>query len=204
VPDGAKISFQQLSTFPSSTPWSGVVTNLTNVGGAWALEPAWSPDGTKIAYRCCDDDDWEIYVMNADGTGKANLTNSPGWDSGHAWSPDGTQIAFNSGRDGNDEIYVMTPDGQNQTRLTTQVRAVRTIARQPELVVGAHRLRMPKCVVDAAPTSAVTRWTRPRLVAVDINSGHLPGSGGVKPCRYYSRASSFLQTDPVGAWQCFT
>jgi TolB protein len=84
-----------------------------------AIEPAWSPDGSKIAYRCCDDDDWEIYSMNADGTAHTNLTNSPGWDSGHVWSPDGTQIAFNSGRDGNvDKIYVMKADGTSPTRLT--------------------------------------------------------------------------------------
>ncbi len=57
-----------------------------------------------------------IYVMNVDGTGQANLTNSYDWRP--AWSPDGRRIAFYSFRDGNFEIYVVNADGTGQTRLT--------------------------------------------------------------------------------------
>jgi TolB protein len=78
-------------------------------------EPAWSPDGSKIAFRSESSD---IYVIDADRTDLTQLTNNPAGDGSPAWSPDGTKIAFTSGRDGNGEIYVMNADGTNQTRLT--------------------------------------------------------------------------------------
>jgi dipeptidyl aminopeptidase/acylaminoacyl peptidase len=56
--------------------------------------------------------------MNADGSGRTNLTNSGASDFGPVWSPDGTRIAFNSDMDGNQEIYVMNADGSGPIRLT--------------------------------------------------------------------------------------
>jgi Tol biopolymer transport system component len=61
---------------------------------------------------------WEIYVMDADGSNQHNLTNHPARDSAPTWSPDGVKIAFQSDRDGNDEIYIMNADGSNQRNLT--------------------------------------------------------------------------------------
>ena len=62
----------------------------------------------------------EIYVMNADGSGQANVTNNAAYDAWPAWSPDGTKIAFNRYREGvgDFEIYVMNADGSAQTDLT--------------------------------------------------------------------------------------
>ena len=74
--------------------------------------PAWSPDGTKIAYST-----GQIHVMNTDGSNQTNLTNNPA-DQFPAWSPDSTKIAFCSIRDGDWEIYVINVDGSNQTNLT--------------------------------------------------------------------------------------
>nr|NIP61106.1 PKD domain-containing protein [Gemmatimonadota bacterium]NIR81491.1 PKD domain-containing protein [Gemmatimonadota bacterium]NIT90338.1 PKD domain-containing protein [Gemmatimonadota bacterium]NIU34163.1 PKD domain-containing protein [Gemmatimonadota bacterium]NIU38314.1 PKD domain-containing protein [Gemmatimonadota bacterium] len=81
--------------------------------------PAWSPDGSKIAFRSRRDGNDEVYVMNADGSAQTNLTNNAAVDSWPAWSPDGSQIAFVSGRDGNGEVYVMNADGTSPSRLTT-------------------------------------------------------------------------------------
>ena len=95
-------------------------------------EPAWDPSGEHIAFSSGRDSyvniddrmayelvsEFEIYVMNADGSEQTNLTNSPGWDTAPAWSPDGNQIAFQSNRDGYPETYVMNADGSNQTNLT--------------------------------------------------------------------------------------
>jgi Tol biopolymer transport system component len=81
-------------------------------------DPAWSPDGRKIAFVSRRDGKPEVYVMNADGSGQRNLTRNPGRDSAPAWSPDGRTIAFHSNRDRNTEIYVMNADGSGQRNLT--------------------------------------------------------------------------------------
>jgi Tol biopolymer transport system component len=63
-----------------------------------------SPDGTNM----------DIYVMNADGSGRTRLTTSLGEDYDMDWSPDGTQIVFRSDRDGYDALYIMDADGTNE------------------------------------------------------------------------------------------
>jgi Tol biopolymer transport system component len=85
--------------------------------------PAWSPDGTKIAYFSMGPGSrrQDIFVMNSDGTDVRQLTDTPSRvDEGPAWSPDGTQIVFQSDRDGNFEIYVMNADGSDHRRLTSE------------------------------------------------------------------------------------
>ena len=72
----------------------------------------------RIAFASTGDGDWEIYVMNADGTGQTRLTVNTADDFSPAWSPDGGKIAFVYGRDGNFDIYVMNADGSGQTPLT--------------------------------------------------------------------------------------
>ncbi len=107
--------------------------NLTN-HPAEDGRPDWSPDGLQIAFdsnRAGDwakdrNDNWEVYVMNADGTSPINLTNHPAEDSRPDWSPDGLQIAFDSNRAGdwakdrndNWEVYVMNADGTSPINLT--------------------------------------------------------------------------------------
>jgi TolB protein len=71
----------------------------------------------KIAFSSTRDGNFQIYVMNADGTGQTQLTNLPD-NYGPAWSPDGARIAFGSTRDRNDEIYVMNADGSEQVNVS--------------------------------------------------------------------------------------
>lgn len=67
------------------------LTRLTHSPG-FDFDPSWSPDGTKIAYRHERNDEPEIWLMNADGSGQRRLARglSP------AWSPDGSTIAYAS------------------------------------------------------------------------------------------------------------
>ena len=109
---------------------------------AWVEYPAWSPDGTQIAFMGQetgargDDPNYDIFVMNADGTSVKRLTKAPGSDGWPAWSRDGTRITFSSTRndcrnsDATDcrssgdigpfhELWVMNADGSDQHRLST-------------------------------------------------------------------------------------
>jgi VCBS repeat-containing protein len=73
--------------------------------------PAWSPDGTRIAFSARIGGgraDFEICVMNADGTGFQQLTDNSVGDLTPSWSPDGTQIAFHRTVPGEAEMFIMT------------------------------------------------------------------------------------------------
>src|SRR6266550_862730 len=72
----------------------------------------------KIAFHSTRDGDFQIYVMNPDGSGVARVTNDTGGSIDPIWSPDGTRIAFANNSDGDDEIFLMNPDGSGVTRLT--------------------------------------------------------------------------------------
>jgi dipeptidyl aminopeptidase/acylaminoacyl peptidase len=80
--------------------------------------PSWSPDGTKIAFTSLRTGTWELYTMNADGTGQTRLTNNSRAESGPAWSPDGRKLAFAAVFDNHWEIAVMDATSQNEKRLT--------------------------------------------------------------------------------------
>jgi Tol biopolymer transport system component len=85
------------------------------------FDPAWSADGTQIAYASSTADDVDIWVSNADGTHSRNVSNDPGVaDTGPAWAPDGSVIAFAKldPFTGLGNIWVMSPSGANQTQLT--------------------------------------------------------------------------------------
>ena len=94
------------------------LTRLTN-NPAWDVGPAWSPDGTRIAFTSRRDGSSSIYVMDADGSDVERLTSNTAWDDEPAWSPDGTRIAFSSYYLYiNLDIYVMDADGSDVERLT--------------------------------------------------------------------------------------
>lgn len=76
-----------------------------------ARGPAWSPDGTRIAYTSCAARGG-VWVMNADGSGKRCVTPAPGGAEWVAWSPDGKHILFTSTAFGGaDTLMVVGSDG---------------------------------------------------------------------------------------------
>ena len=91
------------------------------------VDPSWSPDGRKIAFVSAPkfgaQDPRHIFVMNADGKGRRNLTGDTNlkYNSNPTWSPDGRKIAFQSQRvfEGYD-IYVITAEGKNLEQLTLE------------------------------------------------------------------------------------
>ncbi len=78
-----------------------------------ARDPVWSPDGTKLAYANGAFSGGNVWVINADGTNKQQLTTGGG--EAPSWSPDGTKIVYK--RSGG--IFTINADGTNETPVTT-------------------------------------------------------------------------------------
>lgn len=100
---------------PDGTGLSQLTDNDDTVSDG---SPDWSPDGTQIAFSTNRDQDFEIYIMDADGSNPSRLTTTAGQDAQPSWSPDGLQVVFLSDRDGNGEIYRISTDGNGLINLT--------------------------------------------------------------------------------------
>lgn len=103
------------------------LTSLRTEALVAAYGPVWSPDGARIAFygyprvsgTCGGGSNYDVYVMNADGSDVQNLTTSPSdvqacfSQTAPRWSPDGSMLAY----DGDDGLYVMNADGSGQRKL---------------------------------------------------------------------------------------
>jgi uncharacterized protein YraI len=141
VQDQPVSKYSYTPAWDPANPWrviyrdeQGLAAIDVNRGAAWPLTddssdytPAFSPDGKKIAVAYRQHDHWEIHVVNADGSGRARLTETPidvtlagkpAWNNvAPTWSPDGSKIAFLSDRSGRWEIWTMNADGSNPRQL---------------------------------------------------------------------------------------
>jgi Tol biopolymer transport system component len=148
-PDGATIAFAILQGFAGKTRRAfdssialidavdgGNLRRVTPRRGLDELNPNWSPDGTKIAFevnRLFDLRQSDIWLMNANGSGKQRLTKSKFYETNPVFSPDGTRIAFTGDRDNRNlskrrlgrgfELYTMAADGGDLIRVTDDRRA---------------------------------------------------------------------------------
>jgi TolB protein len=101
-------------------------------GPDWDSEPAWSPDGKRIAYTSAGSNTPRaIYVMNADGTARRRLTFGRTGDGSPAWSPDGREILFTCEANRISDICVVGVDGKGRLRLTEDEAENRNPAWQP-------------------------------------------------------------------------
>jgi Tol biopolymer transport system component len=137
-PDGSKIAFvsDRLDGFIHIYAANLDGSDLVRLTGSpddeddgvvvlYNFSPAWSPDGTKIAFsRVKRNDDTtfsdDIYLVNPDGTGDVQLTDTPGPASRPEWSPDGAKIAFNAcTRNGSRcDVHLVNRDGTDLTNVT--------------------------------------------------------------------------------------
>ena len=127
-PDGSKIAFARFfgtpglapdrwDTFTMNADGSGETNLARTLGVDFSYDPAWSPDGRKIALSLSDFGVPNgIYIVNSDGTERTFLTAG----SKPAWSPNGTKIAFVRFEccPGVGSIWTVNPDGTGETRLT--------------------------------------------------------------------------------------
>ncbi len=121
TPRSPRRSLRRFATVLVALSLALLATSVTEVASPPVGNAAFPGANGKIAFYSVRDGNGEIYVMNADGSAQARLTNTPAGEVYPKWSPDGTKIAFMSNRDGNSEIYVMDADGTDQTRITNNV-----------------------------------------------------------------------------------
>jgi hypothetical protein len=98
-------------------------TQLTSAAGA-NIDPALSPDGTKVAFASSRFGGWDIMVANVDGSGTFRLTSNPvTWEQRPAWSPDGNALVYQvydpTVVGPNWDLYTMQKDGTGQTALSS-------------------------------------------------------------------------------------
>jgi len=151
-----------------TTGQTAPVSAVLIVGGAGTNLIAFSSDRTG---------NWEIYLMNTDGSNQRNVTSRPGTDDDEPfWSPDGRQIAFVScpvGQEASSEIWVMNSDGSNQRQITFNSAEASQPGWSPDgttiafastkgggggvWLMNADGSNVHKIIDDPA------RWTRPRF-----------------------------------------
>lgn len=88
------------------------ITTHANDGGA-----RWSPNGGQVAFHSDRDGNWEIYVINIDGTWLRRITLNPTSDFYPVWSPNGLRIAFISDRGGENGVYATSGIGGGAIKL---------------------------------------------------------------------------------------
>jgi len=131
-PDGSKLVFLRLdfanqtaSSYAMSADGSNLV-QLTNVPGEYISQIIWSPNSSKLLFSVFpysnDTPDGQIYVMNADGTGRTNVSGTDGFNTEPAWSPDGSKISFKRthffpSSPSTSDLYVANANGTNPIQI---------------------------------------------------------------------------------------
>jgi TolB protein len=121
-PDNSRVAFTSLGNGGWSIRMFSLVLNrmvaFQSPGGT-TQSPAWSADGTKLAYSSSRSGDTQIYISDANGAGPKAVTAFRGPNVSPTWNPKtGSQIAWVGGRTGLPQIYIADTDGGNVQRMT--------------------------------------------------------------------------------------
>lgn len=128
-PNGSLLAYTSYSTgFPDiyvanlGQPGRGLQRPAQGTTSVHNQFSSWSPDGSKIAFMSNRGPGrQDVWIVNSDGTGMRNLTNTPGADEGApTWSPDGQRLAFWSDRAGIPQLYVQSIVSPTAQRLTSE------------------------------------------------------------------------------------
>jgi TolB protein len=123
-PDNSRIAFASLghggwSIRMYSLDLDRMVSFPAGTAGGSNESPAWSGDGTKLAFSSSRSGDSEIWMADASGGHLRRVTSFRGPDVSPAWNPrTNAQLAWVSGRTGLPQIYIMDQDGANVQRMT--------------------------------------------------------------------------------------
>jgi TolB protein len=127
-PDGTRVAFARALPAARGRSVAGFDIYVARVKGGRVrrlttdvgndTQPAWSPDGKRIAFTSDRAGNQDVYTMRANGRGLRRLTGTPAEDSSPSWSPNGRRIAFTSDRNGSEDVFTMTARGKALRRLT--------------------------------------------------------------------------------------
>lgn len=92
---------------------SGRIARQIAMTNSLCMQPAWSPDGKKIAFSTDKSGNHDIWILQVDSGVLEQVTTHPASDTDPSWSSDGERIAFTSTRSGMMEIWVMDKNGRN-------------------------------------------------------------------------------------------
>ena len=98
---------------------SGRIDQLTSGRNHHDQHPRWSPDGRRIAFLSSRGGNFDIYVMDADGTNVSRITDHPANDFDPQWMPDGQSLIFSSERDSRSDLYRVWLKDKKIDRLTS-------------------------------------------------------------------------------------
>jgi TolB protein len=82
------------------------------------MSPAWSPDGSKIAYVSFEQKSSQIYIQTLATGERQMVSGSRGINGAPSWSPDGARLAVTLSKDGNPDIYVLDVATRSLRKLT--------------------------------------------------------------------------------------